>query len=126
MPFNFKNFIPIRQLRTMTNNLNGEEKNHFSEKFSEIEKQISETPDLYAQDGKGNDAIVHLHYFYGGCDWFITEADKKTGELFGYCDLGMGCPELGYVALSELTRGNIELDLYWKKKTLGEIKKARN
>ena len=25
-----------------------------------------------------------------------------NGIMFGLCDLGMGCPELGYVALNEL------------------------
>lgn len=35
--------------------------------------------------------------------WLITEmVDEDT--LFGLADLGMGCPELGYVSLSELER----------------------
>jgi hypothetical protein len=40
--------------------------------------------------------------------------------LFGLCDLGMGCPELGYVSLNELQSVNgrlglgIERDLYFR------------
>jgi hypothetical protein len=58
--------------------------------------------------------------------WIITELTPAEAEgvvpdiLFGLCDLGMGCPELGYVSLSELrsVRGRlglgIERDLYFK------------
>ena len=40
--------------------------------------------------------------FFGGgaCTWLISE--KEGDILFGLCDLGLGCAELGYVALSEL------------------------
>ena len=34
--------------------------------------------------------------------WLLTELDEAEGLLFGLCDLGVGCPELGYVALAEL------------------------
>jgi hypothetical protein len=34
--------------------------------------------------------------------WLISEFDPEDGLCFGLCDLGMGCPELGYVSLAEL------------------------
>ena len=39
---------------------------------------------------------------FGGnaCTWLISE--KEGDVLFGLCDLGLGCAELGYVSLSEL------------------------
>ena len=38
-----------------------------------------------------------------GCTWLITELDPEDPDMgFGLCDLGVGCPELGYVSLSEL------------------------
>jgi hypothetical protein len=38
-----------------------------------------------------------------GCTWLITELDPEDPDIcFGLCDLGVGCPELGYVSLSEL------------------------
>jgi hypothetical protein len=39
---------------------------------------------------------------FGGaaCTWLISEKDGDI--LFGLCDLGFGCPELGSVSLSEL------------------------
>lgn len=36
--------------------------------------------------------------------WLISEIDPEEPTMaFGLCDLGMGCPELGYVSLKELT-----------------------
>jgi hypothetical protein len=37
--------------------------------------------------------------------WLLREADPRDPDLaFGLCDLGLGCPELGYVSLAELAR----------------------
>ena len=64
---------------------------------------------------KGDDAIdfqpvVKLFTPDAQCTWLLTELDAD-GLLFGLCDFGMGCPELGYVALAELTavRGKLGL-----------------
>jgi len=52
--------------------------------------------------------VIKLFTPWAGATWLISEL--RPGEtpdedlLFGLCDLGLGCPELGYVALSELTR----------------------
>jgi len=54
------------------------------------------------------------------CTWLLTEIDESTDLAFGLCDLGMGCPELGYVSLTELrtVRGQlglpIERDLHFE------------
>ena len=59
-------------------------------------------PRLYSQDGKGQDATVFIKWFGGPCTWLITEyhPDERIG--FGWCDLGVGFPELGYVSLDEV------------------------
>ena len=46
------------------------------------------------------------------CTWLLTELDAD-GLAFGLCDLGLGCPELGYVSLVELrtVRGNLGLPI---------------
>jgi hypothetical protein len=86
-------------------------------------------PATYGQDGKGDQAVVYLHYFIGGCDWWITERDAgspddppDTGQAqaFGLVDLGMG-PELGYISLVEVLTAGAELDFHWQPKTLAEI-----
>ena len=46
--------------------------------------------------------------------WLLTEIDPDDEDIaFGLCDLGMGCPELGSVRLSELAtvRGRLGLPI---------------
>jgi hypothetical protein len=73
------------------------------------------------EDVPVGDKVLHLHYFAGGCDWWIAEYDPATGEAFGYACLGdPECAEWGYLDLSELEQVNVrggllivERDLYW-------------
>lgn len=47
--------------------------------------------------------VVKLFMPISGMTWLLTELDPDDGDrAFGLCDLGMGCPELGYVSLAEL------------------------
>ena len=40
---------------------------------------------------------------WGACTWLISERDAENPDiLFGLCDLGMQCPELVSVSLSEI------------------------
>ncbi len=117
-------FVPHAQLEVMTLGLSGEERGFFREKMREIERTIATMPVTYAQDGKGDSAVVYLHYFAGGADWWITEKDMDGGvaQAFGLVDLGGG-PELGYVSIEELTSlRTANLDLHWKPKTIAEVK----
>ena len=81
----------------------------------ELEKRFKKFP-LYAQDGKGDEAIIVVKYFnpFGGGTWLITEGEKQEdGDwmFFGYCHIFEW--EWGYVRLSELEKiGFIERDLY--------------
>lgn len=56
-----------------------------------------------------------------GATWLIASANPEEPDiLFGLCDLGVGCPELGTVRLSEImaVRGaiglQVERDLYFE------------
>jgi hypothetical protein len=72
----------------------------------------------------GDDAIdfkpvVKLFTPYAQCTWLLTELGPDDGLAFGLCDLGLACPELGYVSLAELAtvRGKlgrpVERDLHF-------------
>jgi hypothetical protein len=64
--------------------------------------------------------VVKLYTPDAQCTGLLTEIDEGTDLAFGLCDLGMGCPELGYVSLTELrsVRGKlglpIERDLHFE------------
>ena len=96
-------------------------------------KEIGDTiPALYANE-QVNDydsvlALAKLFSPYTGWCWFITEWDPETGLCFGLVE-GYET-ELGYFALTELAEATVfggvpavERDLYWKPKTLGEIRR---
>ena len=56
--------------------------------------------------------VVKLFTPDAGCTWLLTELDPEDEDIaFGLCDLGMGCPELGSVRISELesVRGRLGL-----------------
>jgi len=56
--------------------------------------------------------VVKLFTPDAGCTWLLTEFDPDEPDIaFGLCDLGMGCPELGSVRISELesVRGKLGL-----------------
>lgn len=46
--------------------------------------------------------VLKLWMPTGRAIWLVTEYDETEDCLFGLCDLGMGCPELGYVSYQEL------------------------
>ena len=56
--------------------------------------------------------VVKLFTPDGAATWLLTELDPADDDTaFGLCDLGLGCPELGYVSLAELrtVRGRLGL-----------------
>ena len=64
--------------------------------------------------------VVKLFTPDAGATWLLTELDPgEPDRAFGLCDLGLGCPELGYVSITELAGVHgrlglpIERDLYF-------------
>lgn len=116
------NLIGRRQLAVITANCHGEEREWFRAKLVEIANTFATMHKVYDQDGKGQDAIVHLHYFTASGDWWITERDRNESvqhQAFGAADLGGG-PELGYISIAEIIAHGAELDLHWQPCTLRE------
>ena len=56
-------------------------------------------------DEKDVPPVVKLFTPDAGATWLISECDPdEPDRLFGLCDLGLGCPELGYVSLAQIQR----------------------
>lgn len=122
--------MPHAQGRAVAQLLKGEEGEFFRSKLDELLAIADAMPRSYETDGQGERAIARLHYFTGGCDWWITELDADAdgegqAQAFGMADTGNG-PEVGYISLLELCGSRAELDLHWTPATLGEVKAARN
>lgn len=66
------------------------------------------TQDLRARlitNGKSRGDHVPVVKFFnpvGSGTWLFSELDEDGDILFGLCDLGFGCPEMGSVSLAEI------------------------
>ena len=126
-------FMPTAQRAVLFQGLASEEANAIADQVLAIAEKIRTMPMTYDQDGKGDAAVAHLHYFRGGVDAWVTERDmgmsreEPIGEqlqAFGFMSLGdPQNAELGYIGIADLIDNQVELDLHWEPKTIGEIKK---
>jgi hypothetical protein len=114
-------FIGMDQLEILRASLRGEEKTFFIDKIHELRDLVASMPKAYEQESKGDQAIIYLHYFIGNCNWWITEKDCEfiQHQAFGLADLGYGA-EYGYISIEELIENGVELDFYYKPRTLAE------
>jgi len=125
-----KKFLSHSQIHILSGLcLSSEEAEHFIAIINNQAEITDLMPVTYEQDGLGNDAMIHLHYFLNGCDWYITEKDMEGGVLqaYGFAILNgdLHNAEMGYISISELVKHGAEMDFYFDKKTIGELKKER-
>ena len=64
--------------------------------------------------------VVKFFSPVGAATWLFSELDADGDTLFGLCDLGFGCPEMGSASLAEIAAVKlpfgltIERDLYFE------------
>ena len=118
-------FIGQKQLQAIQHTCKSDEGKFFQEMLFSLKQKFATMPKTHETDGQGEKAIVHLHYFNGGSDWWITERDQENEQLqaFGFACLNgdKEFAELGYISITELIENDVELDLYWTPKSLSEI-----
>lgn len=86
-------------------------------------QRLDRIPKLYETEHQPlGDKLIHLHFFIGGCDWYIAEYDGHD-IFFGYAILNGDLlnSEWGYISFSELKSikiGFVEVDCekerYWR------------
>ena len=97
------------------------------------QEQLKKLPALYQTENIPlKDKLIHLHFFIGGCDWYVAEYDGE--DLFwGYAILNndFEMAEWGYISFQELKDLKIppgfEIDCErdWKVTKASEIEKIR-
>ena len=123
-----KKYVPAEELAEITGHRTSEDKEFFEDKLQEIEQRIKAIPPLYGNEDKGlKGSQVHLHYFFGGTDIYISELDPESGTAFGFTCLNGDKynAELGYQYIPEIIAiKGMNLDLYWDNgTTLADIMK---
>lgn len=91
---------------------------------------LSEIPKLYeTEDIELKEKQIYLHFFIGGCDWYVAEYDGED-TFFGFAILNndLANAEWGYVSFSELKSVSIgfcEIDneVNWKVRKALRIEK---
>lgn len=91
---------------------------------------LSKIPKLYeTEDIAPKEKQIYLHFFIGGCDWYVAEYDGED-TFFGFAILNndLASAEWGYVSFSELksiSSGFCEIDneVNWKVRKALEIVK---
>ena len=97
------------------------------------QERLNRIPRLYKTEKINlKDKEVYIHFFIGGCDWYICEYDGHD-IFFGFCILNSDLQnaEWGYVSFSELKSIKIDgcfeidcvLEEYWEVKKASEIEK---
>jgi hypothetical protein len=97
-------------------------------------ERLARIPRLYETESIPiRDKTLYLHFFIGGCDWYIAEYDGDD-LFFGYAILNGDeqNAEWGYVSFSELRTISInrieidcELEVHWQPKPASQISKIR-
>ena len=90
-------------------------------------EQLAKIPGLYDTEKiDANDKIIYLHFFIGGCDWYIAEFDGED-LFFGFAILNdPQNAEWGYISFKELDEINldgleVDNDLYWEPEEFSKI-----
>ena len=96
--------------------------------------RLSRIPKLYETEHTPlEDKVVYLHFFFCGCDWYVSEYDG-VDTFFGYAILNGAYEfaEWGFISFSELrgiSIGGIEVDCecegFWKPRPAYQIEKIR-
>ncbi len=99
-------------------------------------ERLDRIPRLYETENIPlRDKLIHLHFFIGGCDWYVAEYDGDD-LFFGYAILNddHDCAEWGYISFRELKEvrigGCLEIDCeteeMWTVRKASEIERIRN
>lgn len=134
-------FFPKQQLKLISQSIfdtddedNEESRAHFMSILETFRHTFQNMPKTYETEQQETaEKIVYLHYFVGGCDWWIIEKDmeQEQYQAFGVAHLNGHTPEFGYISIDELTNLTIrhssglllsvELDFYWQPTRLKDI-----
>jgi len=98
--------------------------------------RLAKIPRLYeTEDVSLREKLVHLHFFIGSCDWYISEYDGDD-LFFGYAILNndLEMAEWGYISFRELKEIKIngwlevdcELQEHWRVRKASDIERIRN
>lgn len=96
-------------------------------------EELSKIPAFYSSEEVPlKEKMIHMHFFIGGCDWYVAEYSPEEQCFFGFAILNgdLDNAEWGYFSLEELASLKIKFlevdkDCHWIPKKAIEIEKIR-
>ena len=97
-------------------------------------EELALMPSLYSTENVSlADKAIVMHFFLGGCDWYVAEYDPDERIFFGFAILNgdLQNAEWGYISFDELLGirvGALEVDrdLYWQRRSAKEVDKIKD
>ena len=99
------------------------------------EQDLATIPNLYqTEDTPLKDKMICLHFFIGGCDWYIAEYDRENNLFWGFAILNEDyvCAEWGYISFDEMKQiktkpfgFEIDCEREWAPRKACEIEKIK-
>lgn len=96
------------------------------------DEELEKLPRLYATETIPLDEkLIQMHFFLGGCDWYVTEYNPTDRLFFGYSILNDPVnAEWGYISYDELRSVRVhgfevDRELHWEPTAVMEIEKIR-
>ena len=80
--------------------------------------ELEKLPRLYATENTPMpDTTIHMHFFLGGCDWYVAEYDSNERVFFGYAILSndLEMAEGGYISFDELREVEADVSVIGEK-----------
>ena len=69
------------------------------------DEELKKLPRLYdSEKTPAQETSIHMHFFLGGCDWYMAEYSPEERIFFGYAILNgdLHNAEWGYMSFGEL------------------------
>ena len=94
-------------------------------------EELEKIPSFYSTEGVPlKEKLIVMHFFIGGCDWYVTEYSSEEKCFFGFAILNgdLDNAEWGYFSLDELCSLKVKFlevdkDCHWTPKKAIEIEK---
>ena len=97
-------------------------------------EQLAKIPKLYETErAPPKEKLIWVHFFIGGCDWYVSEYDEEENLFWGYAILNgdLEMAQWGYFSFEELKRikippgFEIDCETCWQVKKAIQIEKIR-
>jgi len=96
------------------------------------DEELRRLPELYSTEHvSARDKMIHMHFFLGGCDWYVAEYGRLRREFFGFAIFNddLQNAEWGSFSYDELRSVRVgpgfevDRDLNWRPRKASDVER---